>query len=167
MNKTCFNGLFRVNSQGLFNVPFGRYENPTICDEDNLRGAHELLKDTEIECRDFDHCLNKADKDSLVYFDPPYRPISKTSSFTSYIKGGFSDDDQHRLKQACDKLTHRGVKVILSNSDPKNLDVGDNFFDDLFRRNYKVKRLKATRMINCNAVKRGIITEILVTNYDR
>ena len=165
LNKTCFNGLFRVNSQGLFNVPSGRYENPTICDETNLMAVNAILKGAEIECRDFSSCLGKADNKSLVYFDPPYRPISKTANFTGYIKDGFSDRDQIRLKDVCSKLTKRGVKVILSNSDPKNVNPHDNFFDDLFKDNYKIERLQATRMINCDAQRRGIIKEILIMNY--
>jgi len=165
LNKTGFNGLFRVNSQGLFNVPFGRYDNPTICDGENLLAVSEALENTEIECKDFGYCLGKVDKNSLVYFDPPYRPISRTASFTGYIKDGFNDQDQRRLKEVYDKLTKKGAKVILSNSDPKNIDVDDNFFDDLFGRNYKIERLQATRMINCNAEKRGVIKEILVMNY--
>ena len=165
LNKTCFNGLFRVNSRGLFNVPFGRYENPTICDVENLLAVHAALERAEIECRDFAHCLRKADNQSLVYFDPPYRPISKTASFTGYIKNGFADKEQIRLKGVCDKLTKIGAKIILSNSDPKNIDPNDHFFDDLFKHNYKIKRLAATRMINCNAEKRGTIKEILVWNY--
>ncbi len=165
LNKTCFNGLFRVNSQGLFNVPFGRYENPTICDEENLRAVNAVLQGVEIDCRDFSYCLKKAGANSLVYFDPPYRPISKTANFTGYIKDGFNDESQRRLKKVCDELTKNGAKVILSNSDPKNVDPDDNFFDELFRKKYKIERLRATRMINCNADKRGAIQEILVMNY--
>ena len=135
LNKTCFNGLFRVNSRGLFNVPSGRYENPTICDAENLLAVHAALECTEIECRDFAHCLKKADNQSLVYFDPPYRPISKTAGFTGYIKNGFTDEEQIRLKGVCDELTKIGAKIILSNSDPKNIDPHDHFFDDLFKRN--------------------------------
>ena len=165
LNKTCFNGLFRVNSRGLFNVPSGRYENPTICDTENLLAVHAALECAEIECRDFAHCLKKADNQSLVYFDPPYRPISKTASFTGYIKNGFADEEQIRLKEVCDRLTEIGAKIILSNSDPKNIDPHDHFFDDLFKHNYKIRRLAATRMINCNAEKRGVIKEILVRNY--
>ena len=165
LNKTCFNGLFRVNSRGLFNVPSGRYENPTICDAENLLAVHAALECTEIECRDFAHCLKKADNQSLVYFDPPYRPISKTAGFTGYIKNGFTDEEQIRLKGVCDELTKIGAKIILSNSDPKNIDPHDHFFDDLFKRNYEIRRLAATRMINCNAEKRGVIKEILVRNY--
>ncbi|OGX27981.1 MAG: hypothetical protein A3D10_00585 [Omnitrophica WOR_2 bacterium RIFCSPHIGHO2_02_FULL_48_11] len=166
LNKTCFNGLFRVNSQGLFNVPFGRYANPTICDEENLRAVSVALQGAEIEVKDFKHCLKKADANSLVYFDPPYRPISKTANFTAYIKDGFSDKDQKRLKKVCDELSEMGAKVILSNSDPKNVDPEDDFFDELFsQKQYKIRRLDATRMINCNSEKRGMIKEILVRNY--
>lgn len=165
LNKTCFNGLFRVNSQGLFNVPFGRYAKPTICDETNLWAVHLCLQNAEIECVDFAHCLKKADKNSLVYFDPPYRPISRTASFTGYIKNGFNDADQRRLKNTCDRLTRQGARVILSNSDPKNTDPNDNFFDELYTGSYRIERLKAARMINCNAGQRGLIKEILVTNY--
>ncbi len=166
LNKTCFNGLFRVNSQGLFNVPFGRYENPTICDENNLHAVSAVLQHAVIEAGDFEYCLKKTDANSLVYFDPPYRPISKTASFTGYIKKGFNDKDQKRLKKACDELSKIGAKVILSNSDPKNVDPDDNFFEELFRqKRYKIDRLKAARMINCNSEKRGMIHEILVRNY--
>ncbi len=164
LNKTCFNGLFRVNSKGLFNVPFGRYSNPTICDEENLKAVSEALQHAEIEKGDFADCLDKADTKSLVYFDPPYRPISQTSSFTGYIKGGFSDDDQKRLKEVCDQLKQKHAKVILSNSDPKNINPKDNFFDELFH-GYKILRVAATRMINSNATKRGEINELLVTSY--
>lgn len=165
LNKTCFNGLFRVNSNGLFNVPFGRYEHPTICDEKNLMAIHNVLKNTHIECADFSKCLENADSKSFVYFDPPYRPISSTASFTGYIKNGFSDEDQKRLKGVFDKLTCRGANVMLSNSDPKNISPHDDFFDDLYCK-YKIERLSATRMINCNASKRGLIKEILIMNYD-
>jgi len=164
LNKTCFNGLFRVNSRGLFNVPFGRYERPTICDRENLLAIHKVLKNTHIECADFGKCLENANSKSFVYFDPPYRPISRTASFTGYIKNGFNDSDQKRLKETFDKLDKIGAKVMLSNSDPKNVDPDDNFFDTLYRRHH-IDRLSATRMINCNATKRGLIKEILITNY--
>lgn len=163
LNKTCFNGLFRVNSSGAFNVPFGRYEAPTICDFENLLAVRHALKHAEIECRDFAYCLEKADANSLVYFDPPYRPLTRTANFTSYIKDGFDDDNQRRLKDVVDSLDKIGAKVVLSNSDPKNVDPKDNFFDVLYR-SYRIKRLQATRMINCNADRRGEIKEILVMN---
>jgi DNA adenine methylase len=164
LNKTCFNGLFRVNSQGLFNVPFGRYENPKICDEENLQTVSRLLKDAEIERCDFGECLKHADSKSFVYFDPPYRPISSTANFTGYIKNGFDDEDQKRLKNVFDELDHKGANIMLSNSDPKNVNPNDHFFDDLYR-DYKIERLSAARMINCNASKRGLIKEILIMNY--
>lgn len=164
LNRVCFNGLFRVNSKGLFNVPFGRYENPKICDEKNLTAVSKLLKNTKIECRDFSACLKHAGEGSFVYFDPPYRPISKTASFTGYIKGGFNDDEQRRLKTVFDKLHRAGAKVMLSNSDPKNINPKDHFFEELYH-NHKIIHLKATRMINSKASKRGVIRELLITNY--
>ena len=164
LNKTCFNGLFRVNSRGLFNVPFGRYKKPTICDRKNLLAIHAVLKNTQVECADFEKCLEKVDSKAFVYFDPPYRPISRTASFTRYIKGGFGDEDQKRLKSVFDRLDELGAKVMLSNSDPKNVNPYDNFFDDLYKE-YEIKRLNATRMINCDSSKRGLIKEVLITNY--
>ncbi len=164
LNKTCFNGLYRVNSQGEFNVPFGRYKNPTICNEDNLYAVSELLQKAEIFCGDFAQCLEYADNESFVYFDPPYRPISTTASFTSYSKDAFDDQEQKRLRKVYGDLDKKGAFVMLSNSDPKNNDPDDNFFDDLYR-GYHIERLNATRLINCNAERRGVITEILVVNY--
>jgi len=164
LNKTCFNGLYRVNSSGEFNVPFGRYRNPTICNEDNLLATHELLQKAEILCGDFAQCLNIADDKSFIYFDPPYRPISSTASFTSYSKYAFDDNEQKRLRKVYGLLNKKGAYVMLSNSDPKNINPEDNFFDDLYGE-YHIERLNATRLINCNAENRGIVTEILVTNY--
>ncbi len=164
LNKTCFNGLFRVNSKGLFNVPSGRYSNPKICDEENLLAVRNLLRNTEIERKDFSFCLEKVDSQSLVYFDPPYRPISQTASFTGYIKNGFKDEDQKRLKEVCDKLKKIGAKIVLSNSDPKNINPNDHFFEELYT-GYQIERLKALRMINCNANRRGVIKELLIMNY--
>jgi len=164
LNKTCFNGLYRVNSQGEFNVPFGRYKNPTICNEDNLYAVSELLQKAEIYCGDFAECIKNADSESFVYFDPPYRPISVTASFTSYSKDAFDDHEQKRLRKVYGDLDKKGAFVMLSNSDPKNNDPDDNFFDDLYHE-YHIERLNATRLINCNAERRGSITEILVMNY--
>lgn len=164
LNKTCFNGLYRVNSQGEFNVPFGRYKNPTICNEDNLYAVSELLQKAEILCGDFAQCLEYADNESFVYFDPPYRPISTTASFTSYSKDIFDDQEQKRLRKVYGELDKKDACVMLSNSDPKNVNPNDNFFDDLYR-GYHIERLNATRLINCNAERRGVITEILVVNY--
>ena len=164
LNKTCFNGLYRVNSQGEFNVPFGRYKNPTICNEDNLYAVSELLQKAEIFCGDFAQCIEHADNESFVYFDPPYRPISVTASFTSYSKDIFDDQEQKRLRKVYGELDKKDACVMLSNSDPKNVNPNDNFFDDLYR-GYQIERLNATRLINCNAERRGVITEILVMNY--
>lgn len=147
LNKTCFNGLYRVNSQGEFNVPFGRYKNPTICNEDNLYAVSELLQNTEILCGDFAQCLEHADKESFVYFDPPYRPISATASFTNYSKDTFDDQEQKRLRRVYGDLDKKGACVMLSNSDPKNVDPDDDFFDDLYR-GYHIERLSATRLIS-------------------
>jgi len=164
LNKTCFNGLYRVNSLGEFNVPFGRYKNPTICNEENLYAVSELLQKAEIVCGDFAQCIEHADNESFVYFDPPYRPISSTASFTSYSKDSFDDNAQKRLRKTYGDLDKKGASIMLSNSDPKNIDPKDNFFDDLYR-GYHIERLNATRLINCNAERRGSITEILVMNY--
>lgn len=164
LNKTCFNGLYRVNSSGEFNVPFGCYKNPTICDEENLLGVHDSLQRAEIICGDFALCLERADNESFVYFDPPYRPISTTANFTNYFSHAFDDIQQKRLRRIYGALDEKGAAVMLSNSDPKNFNPSDDFFDDLYS-GYRIERLTATRLINCNAEKRGVITEILVMNY--
>lgn len=165
LNKTCFNGLYRVNSSGEFNVPFGRYKNPTICDEDNLHSVSHALQNAEIICGDFRLCLEHADAHSFVYFDPPYRPLSATANFNSYAKDTFDDDEQRRLKEVFVKLHKRGARVMLSNSDPRNINPKDDFFDDLYK-DFDIRRLNAVRMINCQSDKRGQISEILVTSYN-
>lgn len=165
LNRTCFNGLYRVNSYGEFNVPFGRYKNPTICDIQNLRAVSSILKDTVITNNDFSIIQKNIKKDSFVYFDPPYRPLNKTSSFTSYSSNEFDDKEQERLADVFKKLSQiDGVKLMLSNSDPKNENKEDNFFEHLYS-DFRIERLKAKRMINCNASRRGEINEILVMNY--
>ena len=165
LNRTCFNGLYRVNSKGEFNVPFGRYKNPTICDVQNLRAVSKVLKDVIITNEDFSVIQKQIKKNSFVYFDPPYRPLNKTSSFTSYSSNGFNDEEQQRLAAIFKKLAGiKNVKIMLSNSDPKNENEEDNFFERLYD-GFKIERLKARRMINCNASKRGEINEILVMNY--
>ena len=157
LNRTCFNGLYRVNSQGQFNVPFGYYKNPRILDADNLLNCSELLKKTEIICADFSEILNKVKKGDFVYFDPPYVPLNETSSFTSYTKDGFNIDMQFKLKEVCDELDSMGVMFMLSNSDTK-------FVNELYA-NYEVKKVFASRQINANVDGRGKITEVLVRNY--
>ena len=165
LNKTCYNGLFRVNSSGHFNVPFGRYVKPEIFDADNIRSVARLLQRATIQCSGFESCRSVVDVHTFVYFDPPYRPISATSSFTSYAADRFGDDDQRRLAAFFAELdASTGARLMLSNSDPKNYDPDDNFFDGLYAP-FKVQRVAASRMINSVAGKRGKITEILVTNY--
>ena len=157
LNRTCFNGMYRVNSQGQFNVPFGHYKNPRIIDENNLLNCSKLLKKTEIKCADFSEILTKVQKDDFVYFDPPYVPLNETSSFTSYTKDGFDIDMQFKLRNVCDELNSMGVKFMLSNSDTK-------LVNELYA-NYEIKKVFASRQINANADGRGKITEVLVRNY--
>lgn len=157
LNRTCFNGMYRVNSKGEFNVPFGNYKNPRIIDENNLLNCSELLKKTEIKCADFSEILNKVQKSDFVYFDPPYVPLNETSSFTSYTKDGFDIDMQFKLRDVCDELDSMGVKFMLSNSDTK-------LVNDLYA-NYEINKVFASRQINANADGRGKITEVLVRNY--
>jgi len=165
LNRTCFNGLYRVNSKGEFNVPFGRYKNPTICDFQNLRAVSRVLRGVLITNNDFSVIQKHIKKDSFVYFDPPYRPLNKTSSFTSYSNNEFNDKEQERLASVFKKLNQLdGVKIMLSNSDPKNENKEDNFLEHLYS-DFKIERLKAKRMINCDASKRGEINELLVMNY--
>ncbi|MFA7695819.1 MAG: DNA adenine methylase [Methanoregula sp.] len=164
LNHTCYNGLFRVNRKGEFNVPFGRSKNPDILNEDNLEDVATLLKTTKIILGDFTQCRKFVDDHTFVYFDPPYRPLNETSSFTSYSKTGFYDKDQVRLVEFFKELDETGAKIMLSNSDPKNESPEDSFFDDLFA-DYYLDRVPAKRMINCNGARRGDINELIVTNY--
>lgn len=157
LNRTCFNGLYRVNSQGQFNVPFGNYKNPRIVDAENLINCSKLLKNTEIYCADFSEILNKVQKGDFVYFDPPYVPLNETSSFTSYTKDGFDLDMQFKLRDVCDELDSKGVMFMLSNSDTK-------LVNELYS-NYEIKKVFASRAINANPNGRGKITEVLVKNY--
>ena len=163
LNKTCFNGLYRVNKQGQFNVPMGAYKNPTICDEENLQNIHDALQNVTIICGDYSLSTSFIDKNTFVYLDPPYRPISETSAFTSYNSDAFDDNEQIRLARFFDEINRAGAKIVLSNSDPKNVNADDNFFDDLYRK-YTIKRVEATRMINSKADKRGKIYELLISN---
>lgn len=164
LNRTCFNGLFRVNSKGDFNVPMGRYKKPNICNAKNLRAISKILQNTQIYCGDFTECEEFVNEQSLVYFDPPYRPISKTASFTSYSEQIFDDSEQLRLRDFFRVLDKKGAKLILSNSDPKNEEETDNFFEVAYE-GYRIKQVKATRNINSNASKRGYINELLIMNY--
>lgn len=164
LNKTCFNGLFRVNRKGLFNVPMGSYKNPMICDEENLRAVSEKLQNVMIVCGDYRESADFIDDDTFVYFDPPYRPITDTASFTAYTENSFNDEKQIELAKFVDEMHRKGAKVVISNSDPKNSNTEDDFFDNIYS-SHKIKRVKATRMINCNSEARGKITELLISNF--
>ena len=165
LNKTCFNGLFRFNSKGAFNSPQGRYKNPKILDEHNLLNVSKLLEIAIIKKADFKEVKNDiSNESSFVYFDPPYRPISTTSSFTAYSKFNFEDDEQMQLAGLFYDLDQQGHKLMLSNSDPKNTDPNDDFFDIIYS-NFNITRVDAKRSINSNAKKRKAIKEIVVTNY--
>lgn len=163
LNKTCYNGLFRVNKAGEFNTPFGNYKKPNIVNENVLRAVSGYFNkaDITITCRDFEDALQEAKKGDFVYLDPPYDPLSDTASFTGYDKGGFDRDEQIRLKKVCDKLNEKGVKFLLSNS-------ATDFIKELYHdyRNYRVEVIHAKRAINSKADKRGAIDEVLVMNYD-
>jgi len=165
LNKTCFNGLYRVNKNGQFNVPMGAYKNPTICDEENLRNIHEVLQNVTIVSGDYSLSKSFIDKNTFVYFDPPYRPISDTSGFTAYNTDSFDDNEQIRLSAFIDEINTIGAKIVLSNSDPKNNNANDNFFDDLYQK-YEINRVEATRMINSKGDKRGKIYELLICNKE-
>lgn len=166
LNHTCFNGLYRVNKSGKFNVPHGKYKNPLICDKDNLLLCSKLLQKVEISFGSYEQVLSNADKNTFVYFDPPYRPLVENNSFVSYDKSGFDDCDQIELAENFKNLDKKDCLLMLSNSDPKNTNENDNFFDDLYN-GFAIERVYAKRMINCQASKRGDITEIVVMNYKR
>ena len=163
LNKTCFNGLYRVNKKGQFNVPMGAYKNPMICDEENLLNISKVLKNVTIVCGDYSLAKEFIDLNTFVYLDPPYRPISETSAFNSYNSDTFDDNEQIRLAEFIDLINEKGAKIVLSNSDPKNVNEEDNFFDDLYK-NYKINRVEASRAINSKGDKRGKINELLICN---
>ena len=161
LNRTCFNGLYRVNSKGKFNVPLGRYTNPNIVNEDNLRSVSSILQSSKvaIKCRDFEAVLRDAKKGDLVYFDPPYQPVSDTANFTSYTNKDFTDKDLERLAELCNKLDSKGCKVLLSNSDSKQVS-------DMFSaKPWKTSKIQANRSINSNSKKRTGHFELLIKNY--
>jgi DNA adenine methylase len=163
INRTCFNGLYRVNSKNMYNVPMGGYRKPTICDKENILTVSKALQKVEILCGDFEQTLNYANKNSLFYFDPPYKPLSQTSSFNSYAKDEFNDNEQIRLRDFCNNLDILNHTWILSNSDVKGKDANDNFFDELYA-NYNIQRVDARRSISANPEKRGELSELLITN---
>ncbi len=164
LNRTCFNGLYRVNKAGKFNVPFGKYTTPTICDSTTIYADSELLQKVEIMTGDFEQTFVKIEGNTFFYFDPPYRPLSNTSSFNDYSKEDFNDDAQIRLKLFCDRLNKYRVDFMLSNSDCLGKDGTDRFFEDLFI-GYRIERVWASRNVNAIASKRGKLTEIVVNNY--
>ncbi len=164
LNKTCFNGLYRVNRKGEFNVPFGGYESPRICAANNLRIASEVLQKAQVIHGDFKDSQRYINNRTFVYLDPPYRPLSPTAGFTSYSKEDFNHEDQIRLAEFCKEINSRGAKFLLSNSDPKNENPKDHFFEDHYKE-FKIERVKAIRAINCKASGRGQINELLITNY--
>ncbi|MGI6718342.1 MAG: DNA adenine methylase [Bacteroidales bacterium] len=163
LNRTCFNGLYRVNRKNEFNVPMGSYKKPTICDTENIFAVSKALIKVEILCGDFEQTLDYADDNSLFYFDPPYKPLNKTSSFNSYAKDDFNDNEQIRLRDFCSRLDTLNHTWILSNSDVKSKDKSDNFFDNLYA-DFNIQRVEAKRSINANPQKRGKLTELLITN---
>lgn len=168
LNRTCFNGLYRVNKSGKFNVPIGRYKNPLICDEDNLMRVHNILKDVTLVCDDYAKSINFIDDNSFVYLDPPYLPIKK-NSFTNYDSKGFGVKEQFELSEFCKEIDNLGAKFILSNSDPKNYDPSCNFFKDVYgdlnlgKCHYE--KIEVRRSINSNGNKRGPINELLIYNF--
>lgn len=164
LNRTCFNGLYRVNSKGLFNVPFGRYVNPKICDEQTIFADSELLQKVEILNGDFAETLPYANENSFFYFDPPYKPLSETSSFNSYSKEEFNDAEQVRLRDFCADINYQGSHFILSNSDVKGKNPNDNFFDNLYA-GYNIQRVFAMRSVNANGDRRGKLTELMISNF--
>jgi len=166
LNKTCFNGLYRVNKMGLFNVPFGRYKNPNICNAENLRLVSRLLRKAKILCDNFEASEKYTSPNTFVYLDPPYRPISKTASFTSYSKDSFTEKDQIRLAKFCKRTHEKGGYFLLSNSDPKNEDSSDDFFERHYNHpKFTIDTVEASRAINCKAAGRGKINELLIINY--
>lgn len=156
-NKTCYNGLYRENSKGEFNSPFGRYKNPTVCDEDNLRAVSQALGRAKVEHRPFKSVLKRAKRNDFVYFDPPYHPVSKSASFTSYNKGGFGEEAQIELADVFNQLTKMGVKALLSNS-------MTDFVKDLYS-GHKIIEVQAKRTVNSRADRRGKISEALIRNF--
>ena len=166
LNRTCFNGLYRENAKGKFNVPFGRYSNPKICDAETILSDSELLQRVEISYGDYtqvEHYINSSH--TFIYFDPPYRPLNATSSFNSYVKEPFNDDEQIRLSVFFTEMANRGCMEMLSNSDCSGKNPEDRFFDELYK-NFYIERVWAKRGINAKASKRGRLTELLIHNYE-
>jgi len=165
LNKTCFNGLFRVNSKGEFNVPFGKYKTVSIFAPDNIIAVSAALQNAEIVQAEYANCYNKVNGKTFVYFDPPYRPLTQTSNFTAYTGAEWTDKQQMELAAFFQKLDReKGAKLMLSNSDPANIHPSDTFFEKAYR-GYNFFKVSANRAVNCNAARRGKIYELLITNY--
>lgn len=164
LNRTCFNGLYRVNKKGDFNVPVGSYKNPQICNKENLLAVSKKLKNVKIVCGDYKESADFIDDKTFVYFDPPYRPLTPTANFTSYTKELFDDQNQLELAHFVQKLDNRGARIVVSNSDPKNTNKDDDFFDRAYSKQ-NIRRVLATRMINRNSDARGKISELLISNF--
>ena len=164
LNRTCFNGLYRVNKNGDFNVPMGNYKNPTICDEENLKALSRLIKNVKFQSGDYKTSQEYIKKNTFIYFDPPYRPLNVTSGFTSYTKEDFDDKNQKELALFYKELSNKKVKVMLSNSNPKNTNKKDCFFENIYK-GFNINEVYAKRMINANSNGRGEISELLITNY--
>ena len=164
LNKTAFNGLYRVNSKGEFNVPFNKARNPAICDAGTIRADSAVLQKVEILCGDFAGAAAGIDSPAFFYFDPPYRPLTETAAFTAYSKDGFGDDDQRRLAAFCRHLGACGHQSLLSNSDPHNANPDDMFFEELYE-GFDINRVTASRAINSNGSGRGKINELAIRNY--
>ena len=159
LNKTCYNGLYRVNNAGEFNAPFGRYKNPNIINAPTLKAVNNYLNNNQVEILngDYQTVLDRIDRKSFVYLDPPYHPISESSNFTGYVQGGWNKNDQTRLKEVCDELTKKDIKFLLSNS-------GSPFIKELYEE-YRVQTIRANRAINSNSAERGEVEEVLIRNY--
>lgn len=164
LNRTCFNGLYRVNRKGAFNVPMGSYKNPMICDEKNLKAVSQKLQKVIIVLGDYRESANFIDENTFVYFDPPYRPITDTASFTAYTESVFRDEQQIGLARFADSMSKKGAKILISNSDPKNTNPEDDFFDDIYSE-YNIKRVNASRIISCKTESRGKIKELLISDF--
>ena len=164
LNRTCFNGLYRINKAGDYNVPMGAYKNPQICNEDNLLNVSKKLQNANIVCGDYKDSASFIDDKTFVYFDPPYRPLTKTANFTSYTEHLFDDSKQLELANFVQDLDNKGALIVISNSDPKNTDENDNFFDDAYSKQ-NIRRVAANRMINRNSDARGKINELLIANF--
>lgn len=165
LNRTCFNGLYRVNKSGDFNVPMGNYKNPTICDEKNLKALSKLIRKVKFKYGDYKSSKKYVKENTFIYFDPPYRPLNITSGFTSYTKEDFNDENQRELAKFYKELSDKDIKIMLSNSNPKNTNKEDNFFEDIYN-GFNINEIYAKRMINTNSSGRGAISELLITNYD-